>query len=131
MNIRRYLPGQIEDNCRGKYVLVINRPRVGDRTSSHFTGEYGSFLPLIDSDDFVDITGGFFAELNPISRVYMGVSLEAGRKAIAEIDAKGNNTATLDLIFIDNLLVKPHYVDDPDRIGGEPIEFQSTKRGLV
>jgi len=81
--MRAFYGGQIVEGRRGDLAVIVSKQQQG-REQSHF---YNVFLPKIDSEEFVRLTG-VVAVKCPLERAYIGVSQEAGEKIVQQFNGR-------------------------------------------
>jgi hypothetical protein len=105
--MRAFFGGQIQEDCRGELVAIINRGQEGSK--------YNVLVYPLVSEEFVHLTGVGDTK-NPLERAYIGISYDAGERIIWHVSgAQIDNLRT-----IDKLVVTPYfldkYLDKPDQI---------------
>jgi len=94
--------GQILEGLRGELSLIITRSE---------SGGHEFFLPSAFDDEAITLTGTR-AVRNPVERVYVGISHDAGEDALKEISFQTGETTLSEenLARIDRRLVTPYFL---------------------
>ena len=102
--MKTYVGGQIMEECRGKegnLAVVINH-------SQNSPKEFGVFIPLVGSEEFIYLTG-MMAVNNPVDRVYLGLSMDAAVSIARESD--NLRSGKIDLAGIDKKVVHSYFLN--------------------
>lgn len=119
--MRAFFGGQIKTECRGDLAAVVSR----EMFRGGLSGSYDVFVYPIASEEFLHLTGARVPN-NPLDRVYMGISSDAGNRIARYLNRVPSEAVSLRTM--DELVVLPYflekYLEKP-----ETIVLESTREG--
>lgn len=112
-----FFGGQIKDTCRGCLAALVS-VNLHDET-------YATYVYPSSSEEFNNLTG-LRALSYPLTRVYMGISREAGESILSNSQNRGIKEVNLD--DLDRLVVSQYFIDnDINPIKPKRIVLESTE----